>query len=83
MSEDRITGPTGILDTLQQTIFMELLYEAATIHKKNMIPNTVQVSTFAGPLKQVAALRDWGYATGRTLHTPTLRAIDAMSASPG
>lgn len=66
-----------ILDIYNQP-FMELLYEAATIHRKHHDPNTVQVSTLLS-IKTGGCPEDCGYCPQAARYHTDIEGNDLMS----
>ncbi len=58
--------------------FMELLYEAATVHRKNHDPNTVQVSTLLS-IKTGGCSEDCGYCPQAARYHTDIEGNDLMS----
>lgn len=58
--------------------FMELLYEAATVHRKNHDPNTVQVSTLLS-IKTGGCPEDCGYCPQAARYHTDIEGNDLMS----
>ncbi len=66
-----------ILDIYNKPL-MELLYEAATVHRKNHDPNTVQVSTLVS-IKTGGCSEDCGYCPQAARYSTGIEGNDLMS----
>ena len=62
--------------------FMELLYEAASIHREHHDPNTVQVSTLLS-IKTGGCPEDCGYCPQAARYHTELEGNELMSVNPG
>ena len=78
MSEIRHDWSSEEIETIYQKPLMELLYEAATVHRQHHNPNTVQVSTLVS-IKTGGCPEDCGYCPQAARYHTNVEAEGLMS----
>lgn len=80
MSEERHTWTTEEILDIHNRPLMELLYDAATVHRKYHDPNTVQVSTLVS-IKTGGCPEDCGYCPQAARYHTDIEGNDLMTVS--